>query len=208
MPIYLSWPSIIVALIVFWPVGLWLLATRIGRDKLARLKVGQSLVTAGIAFLIVGGLIAVNAIVGSDDDPGGRVVSLTLSLVLGWLPGAVLVWKGRGLRAQGMEIRKYLGIITKQEVASISAIAAAVNLSPDVVIEDLSRLIETGYLAEYRLDLELNRIDRVGSKGGGDDGPSRELRAWTCGACGGGNKRYTRIAELATCEYCGVAQSA
>lgn len=106
-----------------------------------------------------------------------------------------------------MEIRKYLGIVTKQEVSSISAIAAAVNLSLDVVIEDLSRLIETGYLAEYRLDLELNRIDRVGSKGGSDDGLSRQLRAWTCGACGGGNKRYIRGTELATCEYCGVAQS-
>jgi hypothetical protein len=204
MPIYLSWPSIIVALIVFWPVGLWLLATRIGRDKLARLKVGQSLVTVGIVFLIVGGLIAASALGGSDDDPGARVVSLTLSLVLGWLPGALLVWKGRGLRAQGMEIRKYLGIITKQEVSSIPAIAAAVNLSPDIVIGDLSRLIETGYLAEYRLDLEVNRIDRVR---GGDEGLSRELRAWTCGACGGGNKRYMRMAELATCEYCGVAQT-
>lgn len=206
MPIYLRWPSIIVALIVFWPVGLWLLATRIGRDKLARLKVGQSLVTAGIAFLIVGGLIAATAL-GSDDDPGGRVVSFTLSLVLGWLPGAVLVWKGRGLRAQGMEIRKFLGIVTKQEIWSISAIAAAVNLSPDVVIETLSRLIEAGYLADYRLNLDLNRIDRVGSKDSGDDNLSRELRVWNCGACGGGNKRYIRMAELATCEYCGVSQS-
>jgi hypothetical protein len=207
MPIYLRWPLIVVALIVFWPVGLWLLATRIGRDKLARLKVGQSLVTAGIAFLIVGGLIAATAIGGSDDDPGGRVVSFTLSFFLGWLPGAVLVWKGRGLRAQGMEIRKYLGIVTKQEISSISAIAAAVNLSPDVVIEALSRLIEAGYLADYRLDPELNRIDRVGSKDSSDDSLPRELRVWNCGACGGGNKRHIRIAELATCEYCGVSQS-
>src|SRR3954470_20720771 len=102
MPIHLRWPSIIFGLILFWPVGLWLLFIRIGRDKLARLKVGQSLVTAGIAFLIFGGLIAATAI-GSDDDPGGRVISFTLSFVLGWLPGAVLVWKGRGLRAQGLE---------------------------------------------------------------------------------------------------------
>jgi hypothetical protein len=165
MPIYLRWPSIIVALIVFCPVGLWLLATRISRDK------------------------------------------LTLSLVLGWLPGAVLVWKGRRLRAQGMEIRRFLGIVTKQEISSISAIAAAVNLSPDVVIETLSGLIEDGYLDHYRLNLDLNRIDHVGSKDRDDDSPSRELRVWTCGACSGGNKRYIRMAEPATCEYCGVAQS-
>jgi len=106
-----------------------------------------------------------------------------------------------------MEIRKFLGIVTKQEISSISAIAAALNLSTDVVIETLSRLIETGYLADYRLNLDLNRIDRVSSTDSGDANISRELRVWNCGACGGSNKRYVRIAEPPTCEYCGVSQS-
>jgi hypothetical protein len=144
MPLYLRWSSIVLALVIFWPLGLWLLGVRIGRDKLARLKAGQWLVNAGLSFLLFGGLVLLNALVGSEDDPGGRAVSMAISIMLGFVPGLILVWKGRSLRAQGRQIRQYVELLINQESSSLSAISASLNIGPDLVSSQLARLIAEG----------------------------------------------------------------
>lgn len=206
MAFYLRWPFILVVSVIFWPLGLWLLGIRIARDMRLRLKVGQWLLNAGVLLLLVGGLVVLSALFGTDDDPGGRIVLITVGSVLGAVPGVVLIWRGYFLRARSRKIGQYLELITEQGLSSVSAISASLNTSPDLVISELARLIRDGYLCGYYLNRDSYTIDRVSSESASNEGQTRELRAWTCEACAGVNSRYVKSGEPPICEYCGTAQ--
>jgi hypothetical protein len=199
MPLYLRWPSVVVALILFWPLGLWLIGIRLGRNEMASLKVGQWLLGGGSLLSCIGGMALLTAFVGSDDDPGGRQVLITASILLGLVPGLILIWKGHSLRARGRKIRQYVELIINQESVSLSAISASLQIGQDLVLSDLARLIAEGNLAGHYLNRERNTIDRVSSQPQQRDGCPLRLRSWTCETCGGFNNRH-----LPACEYCGT----
>lgn len=192
--------------IIFWPLGLWLLGIRIARDMQLRLRVGQWLLNAGVLLLLLGGLVVLSALSGADDDPGGRVVLITAGIVFGVVPGVILIWRGCSLRTRGRIIRQYLDLIIDQGLSSVTAISASLNTVPDLVISELTRLIEDGYLGGYCLNLEAYTIDRASSRPDCNNGQPRQLRAWTCEACAGVNSRYVKNGEPTTCEYCGTAE--
>jgi hypothetical protein len=78
-----SWPVIILACIIFWPVGLFLLWRRTSIDKKASLTVGKVVTVCGfvcLAFSLLGFSVSVSEGFGSDDV--SMIIFLRIHLII------------------------------------------------------------------------------------------------------------------------------
>lgn len=107
-----SWPTIIVALILFWPLGLFLLIKRVSIDKKAKLVMGKLIGVLGVVCYCIAALGLVVCI-------GEGFHSDDVALML------FLVFLGIVLRAVAKKVKKNANIAISPDGTPIESIATS-----------------------------------------------------------------------------------
>lgn len=203
-----SWPVIILALIIFWPVGLFLIIKRFSVDKKAAISAdSKGLKGLGIGLAIFGAI----GFLGCISDPeatGGAVVAFFF--IIG---GAALVKKAKKLNKEVESTKQYLAIIVNGNVRQLDSIAAATGKSYDVVKAEVQKMINNGYLKNVYINENTREVVLPVSAPAAPDAPvftnplqpaaapsQPQSRIVSCPCCGANNTIYGASGE---CEYCG-----
>ena len=195
-----SWPVIILALCIFWPVGIFLIIKRVSVDKKTAMSVGKLINIIGIMSYCIAGigiLACLSDGFGSDD--------IGIILFFG-IAGFALQGVSRKIKREAEEVKKYLSVIVNGNEKQIDVIASSMGKTYDVAKQDIQKLITKGYLKnayinEGTREVVLQNIIQ-GQPGDMSNAASEsvETKIVTCPCCGANN---TVIGETGECEYCG-----
>jgi len=191
----ISWTWIILALVIFWPVGLVLLFKRLSSDRTAVFSCGKNLRTVYIVLFVVGGL----AIIANQFGIG-------VLLVIG---GIIVLRTARNRDTSAQRYRYYLDVIFNHGETSINAIAHHAGVTYHVASVELQHMLQLGYLPGAWIDLNTQEIvfpaeiepppESVSYTAPAMQ-PMHTTRIVACRGCGANNK-VTGISGH--CEYCG-----
>ena len=197
-----SWPVIILALCIFWPVGLYLIIKRTSLDKTAVMKSssGKGLNITAIVLIVLGGF----GIIGSFDPFDFGSLVIFLFFIAG---GFVLLNKAKKIKAEGETIKKYLAIIVNGGERQIDAVASATGKQYDVVKNDVQKMIDKGFLKNAYINENTREIVLASASTSNMNADTTtstsanvQTRVVACPCCGANN---TVSGNLGECEYCG-----
>ena len=204
-----SWPVIIIAFCVFWPVGVYLLVKRIGADRQTAMTAGK--ITKGIAYFLLGftgiGFLACLA----DDALDGSVIFV---LILFGAGGIYMLKKSKNIIAQAERTKRYISVVINGNARQIDTIASSVGVSYDVARHDIQKMIDQGYFKNAYINEGTRELvipeaaprSTVGSffsnmaANATQTQNAPQPRVVTCPCCGANN---TIVGAVGECEYCG-----
>lgn len=202
-----SWPVIIIAFIVFWPVAVFLIIKRISVDKRTAMRAAKLLNGLGITLYV----ITVLGFIGCFTE--GFDMDVIIGLVFFGVAGYALRRVARKSRKEAESVKKYLSVIVNGGVHQLDAIASATGNSYEVVHEDINKMIEKGYLKNAYIDEGIreivlsnsapavqSNINNVAANTAPVYTESVQTRIVACPCCGANN---TVSGALGECEYCG-----
>lgn len=195
-----SWPAIIIALIVFWPVGIFLIYKRAKTDKKASFTIGKG-VKYGSYFCFFAVIIGIIASF-TNEFKSSDIVYFLFYLVA----GIALLYFSKKLTKDAEKYKKYISIIVNGNEYFIANIAGAMAISQDDVKKDLLKMIDNGYfkgayIDEGKGEIIIPQLER--NQENSDGNMNREERASkvvSCQCCGAQN---TVVGDVGECEYCG-----
>lgn len=196
-----SWPVIILALCVFWPVGIFLIIKRVSVDKKTAMGAGKLIGGIGIASYCIAGLgfiVCLSEGFGSDD--------IGMILFFG-IAGFALQKVSRKIKREAEDVKKYLSVIVNGNERQIDAIASSMGKSYDVTKNDIQKLINKGYLKNAYINEGIREIvlpsDSIQEQVDATINSTANnvtTKIVTCPCCGANNTITGNIGE---CEYCG-----
>ena len=200
-----SWPVIILALIFFWPLGLFLIIKRTTLDKTAVMKdsSGKGLKITAIVLLVLGGF----GIIGSFDPFDFGSLVIFLFFIAG---GVILLNKAKKIKAEGESMKKYFAIIVNGGERQLDAVASATGKQYDVVKNDVQKMIDKGFLKNAYINENTREVVlasaassnvNVAQPTGGAAPAAVQTRVIACPCCGANN---TVSGDIGECEYCGT----
>lgn len=196
LPSYLGYPAIGCLMILFWPLGLYLLVMRMRRDRSLQMASGQTLYIAG---LVIGGVFALAAIVAIGDPkspPGAFIVLVVLAA-----GGFFLARKGANTKKLAAATRRYIDIVVNQKQSSVDNVASIVgNSDVQKVMRDLQDQIDAGFLKGYSIDWTTREITRHVAAATNST-PSGPPVVFSCKACGAQNEVSNTNSSI-KCDYC------
>lgn len=196
-----SWPVVILALIFFWPLGLFLLFRRVSIDPKASL--GRTIGIFGVIFYFFG-FCGLMACLTSEFDYSDVVLTVAFVIV-----GFVLSRLGKKKKNEEENVKLYLPIIVNGNIRQLDSIAATTGKSYDVVKADIQKLITKGqlkgaYIDESKREVVLTTAapDSIIDDPVQQAAASADLQAKVvvCSCCGASN---TICGTTGECEYCG-----
>ena len=197
-----SWPVIILLLILFWPVGVFLIIKKVSLVKKSGRNIGsKSLKGLGIGLLVFG-VIGFFDCISDPEAASGTVIALFF--IIG---GVVLVLKAKRINKEEERAKQYLAVIVNGNVLRLDSIAAVTGKSYDVVKADIQELIQKGYLKNAYINESTREIvisastSSVSAEESGFVHPTQAAsKNVTCPCCGANNTIHGASGE---CEYCG-----
>ena len=200
-----SWPLIILALIFFWPLGLFLIIKRASLDKKTALGAGKLIKGLGIASCCMAALgFLVNITDGFDGTDVGMIIFFAAA-------GAALLYLANKIKKDADSVKQYLNIIVNGGERQLDAIAAATGKQYDVVKKDVQKMIDKGFLKNAYINENTREVvlpsaapanTNVGQPTTNMGTPTAvQTRVVACPCCGANN---TVSGTLGECEYCGT----
>ena len=200
-----SWPVIILALIFFWPLGLFLIIKRASLDKKTALGAGKLIKGLGIASCCMAALgFLVNITGGFDGTDVGMIIFFAAA-------GAALLYLANKIKKDADSVKQYLNIIVNGGERQLDAIAAATGKQYDVVKKDVQKMIDKGFLKNAYINENTREVvlpsaapanTNVGQPTTNMGTPTAvQTRVVACPCCGANN---TVSGTLGECEYCGT----
>lgn len=199
----LSWPVIVIAFIIFWPVGLGLLIMRMNSDKVLLLQSGRLLsFLSWISALFVFVGITANLDEGYD--------SLDIGLIGFFLIAAVVLnLIGRRLKKKGLKYKKYIDLVVNSGIIQIEILSNIMLKPYKEVYSDIEDMIEKGYFKRtyindkheiviVKSNVNSATADSVSTK---IDEVVNTMIVVRCSACGANNE--VALNNVSECEYCG-----
>ena len=195
-----SWPVIILALCIFWPVGIFLIIKRVSVDKKTAMGAGKLIGGIGIASYCIAGIGFIACLSGGfgSDDIG-------IILFFG-IAGFVLQKVSKKIKRDAEDVKKYLSIIVNGNERQIDVIASSMGKSYDVAKNDIQKLINKGYLKNAYINEGTREIvlPNIIQEPSGDmtntSSVNVETKIIACPCCGANN---TVVGDMGECEYCG-----
>ena len=135
-----SWPVIIIALICFWPVGLFLIIKRASVDKKTAMASSKLIKGLGIASCC---MAALGFLVCLSDGFDGADVGLIIFFAAA---GAALLYLANKIKKDADSVKLYLNIIVNGGERQLDSVAAATGKQYDVVKKDVQKMIDKGFL--------------------------------------------------------------
>ena len=197
-----SWPVIILALCIFWPVGIFLIIKRVSVDKKTAMGAGKLIGGIGIASYCIAGIGFIACLsdgFGSDD--------IGMILFFG-IAGFALQKVSQKIKSEAEDVKKYLSVIVNGNERQIDVIASSMGKSYDVAKNDIQKLINKGYLKNAYINEGTREIvlPNIIQEQSGDmvntSSAHVETKIISCPCCGANN---TITGETGECEYCGSA---
>ncbi|MDR3597618.1 hypothetical protein [Clostridium sp.] len=198
---WLSWPAIVIAFIVFWPIGLFLIWKRTSIDKKAALLSGKTIgilgwVSLSIAF--IGFFVSISDGIKSDDIS---------TIIFFLLAGAGLIALGKKIKNNADKSKKYISIIVNDGVIDIDNIAATIPTSYENAKKDLQKMINKGFFegayineSERQIVLPKKHQDPLYDQSNNVEENTR-MQFVTCKGCGAQNSIVA--GTVGECEFCG-----
>ena len=198
---WVSWPVIIIACVLFWPVGIFLIWRRTIIDKRAALGVGKIIKIAGwlsIALALIGFMVCLSEGFGSDDVSG---------IIFFILAGGALIFLGKKISDGAQKVKKYINIVVNQEVTNIDRIAECMPTTYEDAKKYLEQMIDRGYFENAYINestreivlkqKEIKEVDfTMESKA-----QNEKLIMVMCKGCGANNTIIE--GSVGECEFCG-----
>lgn len=208
-----SWGIIILALIIFWPVGLFLLYRKLSGDKVAALKNSKILNILGWVFAAFAVIYVIMAITGNIETKDGSSVvgPLIVALVFYGGGGAFMIATAKKMKINADKLKKYIEIVINNNQTSIDNIAAAVPVRYEEAMKDLQKMIDNGYFENAYIDVSEREIVLTNKKTEREYPTSNvqmdghinkpQIKVVVCRSCGANNKVVK--GQVSECEYCG-----
>ena len=201
-----SWPVIILALIFFWPLGLFLIIKRASVDKKTAMGSGKLIKGLGIASCC---MAALGFLVSVTDGFDGTDVGLIIFFAAA---GAALLYLANKIKKEADSVKQYLNIIVNGGERQLDSIAAATGKQYDVVKNDVQKMIDKGFLKNAYINentrevvlpsvVPTNANANVDQFSSGAAPATVQTRVVACPCCGANN---TISGALGECEYCGT----
>ena len=200
-----SWPVIILALIFFWPLGLFLIIKRASLDKKTAMGSGKLIKGLGIASCCMAALgFLVSITDGFDGTDVGMIIFFAAA-------GAALLYLANKIKKDADSVKQYLNIIVNGGERQLDAIAAATGKQYDVVKKDVQKMIDKGFLKNAYINENTREVvlpsaapanTNVGQPTTNMGTPTAvQTRVVACPCCGANN---TVSGTLGECKYCGT----
>jgi len=208
-----SWGLIIVVLIIFWPVGLFLLYGKITGDKAAALKNSKVLNIMGWVFVALAIMYLLMAITGNlkTENGSSAVESFMMAFVFFGGGGTFLIYIAKKMKVNAEKFKKYIAIVINNNETSIDNIAAAAPSSYEQTKKDLQKMIDNGYFENAYIDVSKREIVLPNKNHVQTHSISNiqmnasvnepQIKAVVCRNCGANNKIVE--GQACECEYCG-----
>lgn len=192
-----SWVVVILALIIFWPVGLIFLYLKLRNNSKNKFKF------SGITKIVIGACSVSFGLIGLSteiDEPTGEV-GLTIVMVSIFLAiGIAFIYFGVKNIKEGKIYEKISNLINFQEVESVEEIAKKLKITEEKVAEYISKAISLG-ICNNEIEYKNNRI--IYKKKVEEQAEKKKHeRIVKCECCGGIN--HINDTEVKACEYCGM----
>lgn len=139
-PWYCSWVAIIIAFILFWPVGIALIILRNTKDKQS-VFLGSTSKKKYIAIGVILILIGLCSI--------GDSALMGLFFIAG---GVALIIYAEKLKKKAQRNRQYIELIVNRDETSLDKIASITNVKYDILLKELQFLIDRNVLKGAILD--------------------------------------------------------
>ena len=199
-----SWPVIILALIFFWPLGLFLIIKRASLDKKTAMGSGKLIKGLGIASCCMAALgFLVSITDGFDGTDVGMIIFFAAA-------GAALLYLANKIKKEADSVKQYLNIIVNGGERQLDASAAATGKQYDVVKKDVQKMIDKGFLKNAYINENTREVvlpsaapanTNVGQPTNTGTPTAVQTRVVACPCCGANN---TVSGTLGECEYCGT----
>ena len=199
-----SWPVIIIALICFWPVGLFLIIKRASVDKKTAMASSKLIKVLGIASCC---MAALGFLVCLSDGFDGTDVGMIIFFAAA---GAALLYLANKIKKNADSVKLYLNIIVNGGERQLDSVAAATGKQYDVVKKDVQKMIDKGFLKNAYINENTREVVlpsaapanvNVAQPTGGAAPAAVQTRVIACPCCGANNTVSGYIGE---CEYCGT----
>ena len=199
-----SWPVIIIALICFWPVGLFLIIKRASVDKKTAMTSGKLIKGLGIASCC---MAALGFLVCLSDGFDGTDVGMIIFFAAA---GAALLYLANKIKKDADSVKLYLNIIVNGGERQLDSVAAATGKQYDVVKKDVQKMIDKGFLKNAYINENTREVVlpsaapanvNVAQTTGGVAPAAVQTRVIACPCCGANN---TISGDIGECEYCGT----
>lgn len=192
-----SWVTVILALIIFWPVGLILLYLKLRNSS------KNKFIFSGTMKIMIGVCSIFFALIGTAaeiDEPTGEV-GVTIVMVSIFLAiGAAFIYFGMKNIKEGKIYEKIGNLINFQEVETVEEIAGKLKITEERAIEYISKAVSLGFCnneIEYK-----NKKIIYKKKVEAEVEKKKHERIVKCECCGGIN--HINDTEVKACEYCGM----
>lgn len=207
----ISWGTVILLLLLFFPVGIPLLIKKVTSEKHAYGQNGKTMLILGWILIGMGFIYLIMGLTGElTAENGGSIVGpLIIALIFFVGGGVALVFFGKRFMTRAAEFARYVAIVNSRDEYSIDNIAAAYPATYEKTCTDLQLMLDAGYFLNSYLDLQ--RRELVMSKPARTAVPSATTaqsstastgpRIVKCPSCGAINTIPS--GGLGECEYCG-----
>jgi hypothetical protein len=167
----ISWAVIILALIFFWPLGLFLIYRKFSKERIVELQNSKVLKVLGWFFIIMAvGLLCSNAgynnevsegaVTTTNREPTSQDINDTMNFMIVFFGGGglLMLYASRRMKLKVRRIQKYIVLVDGKNITSIDDIASAIPIKYSNAIEELQSLISKGYFPEAYIDHESRKI--------------------------------------------------
>ncbi|HEX3076607.1 MAG TPA: hypothetical protein VHQ24_07080 [Lachnospiraceae bacterium] len=167
----ISWAVIILALIFFWPLGLFLIYRKFSKERIVELQNSKALRVVGWFFIImaVGFLcskagynneVSEGVVMTRNSGPTTQEFNNTMNFLIVFCGGGglLMLYVARRMKLKVRRIQKYIALVDGKNITSIDNIASAIPIKYSDAIEDLQSLINKGYFPESYIDHESRQI--------------------------------------------------
>lgn len=167
---------------------------------------------AVVAYSVLGKFLSVIGYIGaftffvaafallSESEPEGFIVGLVFTAVF-----IFLIVKGSQLKRRNKRFKRYIHLISKERITSLTGLASRTKRKVEFVRKDLQKMIDRKYFLQAHIDYQRDEI-LIGSQDGAEERqPVQQTPIVTetvkCSGCGAANARQK--GKIINCEYCG-----
>jgi hypothetical protein len=184
---WISGPTIVLFILLFWPVGIYLAYKRARIDKKAAVTISTLIIILGVIFLFNTSRFFSNGLVGIDVE----------NIIFCIITGTILISFGIYTRRSAKRFLNHIELVVEQGDTSIDNIADSMSSTYDEVKKDMQELIGDEYFNGSfpdgsRREMVFSMNDSLGKTG---------PQAAACKSCGAINK--VNAGAVGECEFCG-----
>ncbi|MDE5995709.1 MAG: hypothetical protein K2G56_02195 [Eubacterium sp.] len=205
-----SWGIIALMLILFFPIGIWMLVKKMTDEKFNYIKNGKSLKILAWILISFALIYLIMLIIGEHETEDGENIlsGIILLIVLLGGGGAFALYKARTYIKKGTKYNRYVSIINNSNDTRIDTIAAAYPTTYEKAAKDIQSMINDGYFMNAYVDLNRRELimpqNSVSDNATVNQNPTQIEAQPTnieCKNCGAINTVVPGTVN--ECEYCG-----